>query len=224
MTKRLLILVCALMCVCAEALAEQRVRIGVRAGVLSRSITTDQKDLTFANAEGNTVQSYENLGIESRYGFNAAFVFRARVWKSPNPIDGASLWLELDGEYGQNNILINASRESDPTDIIQSKVILRTVDVPLLLCLKASVVRLSAGPVWHAYQKYDISSGSTRFDGVNPLCGYTLGIGFNFGKITLDGRYCGEFFKNKWDVIKGNNSATLTGHMANWNIGLGVAF
>lgn len=224
MTKRLLILVCTLMCLCTEALAEQRVRVGARAGLLSRSITTEQKELTLTDATGNVLQSYENFGIESRYGFNAAFVFRARVWKSPNPIDGASLFIELDAEYGQNNLTIEASRQSTPDDILKSKVTYRTVDVPLVLCLKASVVRLCAGPVWHAYQKYELTSGSATFDGVTPLCGYTLGIGFDFGKITLDGRYCGEFVKNNWNVIKGDSSAALTGRLTNWNIGLGLAF
>ena len=224
MTKRLLILVCTLMCICTEALAEQRVHVGARAGLLSRSLTIDQKELTFTNATGNTMQNYDNLGIESHYGFNAAFVFRARVWKSPNPIDGASLFIELDAEYGQNNLVMEASRQNNPDDIVKSKVTFRTIDVPLVLCLKASVVRLCAGPVWHAYQKYELTNGSTTFDGVNPLCGYTLGIGFDFGKITLDGRYCGEFVKNNWNAIKGDASAALTGRMENWSIGLGLAF
>lgn len=224
MTKRLLILVCALMCFCGQVLAEQRVHIGVRAGALSRSVSAEQKSLTLTDGAGNTIQSYENFGLESRYGFNAAFVFRARVWKSPNPVDGTTLWMELDAEYGQNNILMNASRQSDPDDIIQSKVTLRTVDVPVVLCLKASVVRLCAGPVLHAFRMYDLTSGQVSLDGVNPLCGYTLGIGFDFGKVTLDGRYCGEFVKNNWNVIKGNSSAALTGRMANWSVGLGVAF
>ncbi len=224
MNKRLLILVCALMCFCGQALAEQRVHIGARAGLLSRSISIEQKALTFATPTDNAIQSYENFGLESRYGFNAALVFRARVWKSPNPVDGASLWVELDAEYGQNNILMNASRQSDPDDIIQSKVTLRTVDVPVMLCLKASVVRLCAGPVLHAFQMYDLKSGQVPLNGVNPLCGYTLGIGFDFGKVTLDGRYCGEFVKNNWNVIKGDSSAALTGRMTNWSVGLGVAF
>ena len=224
MTKRLLILVCALICLCGEAFAERRIHLGARAGLLSRSVVTDQKTLTLTDPEGNTIQNYESFGLESRYGFNAAFVFRARVWKSPNPVDGASLWMEFNAEYGQNNIFMNASRQSDPEDILQSRVTLRTVDVPVLLCLKASVVRLCAGPVLHAYQMYELKSGQASLNGVTPMCGYTLGIGFDFGKVTLDGRYCGEFVKNSWNAIKGTTSAALTGRMESWSIGLGVAF
>ena len=224
MTKRLLILVCALMCLCGEVLAEQRVCIGARAGLLSRSISTEQTSLTLADPAGGSLQSYDSFGLESRYGFNAALVFRARVWKSPNPVDGATLWMELDAEYGQNNIIMNASRQSDPEDALQSKVTLRTVDVPVVLCLKASVVRLCAGPVLHAFQRYDLASGQAVLDGVNPMCGYTIGLGFDFGKVTLDGRYCGEFVKNNWNIIKGDTSAALKGRMANWSVGVGVAF
>ena len=224
MQKRLLILVGVLMCVCATAQAERRVILGARGGLLSRSVTLEQDALTFTNSNGDVASAYENFSLSSRYGFNAAFVFRALVWQSKNVTDGASLFVECDAEYAQNNIHIDARREGDVDDFVNSKIIMRTVDVPVLLCLKASVVRLSAGPVLHAYKMYDSQSGNVDFNGVNPLCGYTLGIGFDFGKVTLDGRYCGEFAKHSWDVMRPQSSAHLTGAVASWSIGLGVAF
>lgn len=212
------------MCVCTEAMAERRIKLGARAGLLSRSLTLDDKALNFTDAHGTAVQSYEKLNVESRYGFNAALVFRARVWQSKNEVEGASLYVECDAEYAQNNIVIDARRESDDTDFISSKITLRTVDVPVLLCMRASVVRLCAGPVLHAFRMYDVQSGDVNVNGANPICGYTLGIGFDFGKVTLDGRYCGEFTKGSWDVSKSQTSARLTGAMSSWCINLGVAF
>lgn len=224
MNKRLLILLCTLLCVCTEAMAERRIKLGARAGLLARSLTVDQKSLTFTNADGAVVQSYETMNVESRYGFNAAFVFRARVWQSKNQADGANLYVEFDAEYAQNNIVIDARREADKTDFVSSKVTLRTVDVPVVLCMRASVVRLCAGPVLHAFRMYDVQSGGVMMSSANPMCGYTLGIGFDFGKVTLDGRYCGEFTKGSWDVSKSQTSARLTGAMSSWCINLGVAF
>ena len=226
MNKRLLILLCALMCVCTEALAERRVKVGARAGLLSRSLTLDQETLVFKDVNGNPLREFNEFATESKYGFNASFVFRVRVWESKNPITGASLHLELDADYAQNNLVFAAKRVENDEELeaFTSKVLLRTVDVPLVLCLKASVVRLCAGPVFHAYSQYEVKSGKIGFSGVKPLCGYTLGIGFDFGKVTLDGRYCGEFTKGSWNMIKDEQAAPLTGRLAGWSINLGVAF
>jgi hypothetical protein len=183
------------------------------------------KSIVFSDAKGNEYSKYDNFSYESKYGFEAGLMLRVRLWKSANEATGASVHLQLDGIYGQNNLVLHGSNEGDDIDVLTSKITTRTVDVPLLVCLKASVVRLSAGAVFHAYSKYDLRSGNASgFEGIMPLCGYALGIGFDFGKVTLDGRYCGEIKTGRWNILNNAYSTTLTGRRASWSVCLGVAF
>lgn len=225
MKRRLLVILIALICVVGGANAQRRVSVGVRGGLLSRTYTFDQTSLEFRNAKGTVLSQYENFSTESKYGFEAGLNLRVRLWSSPNEATGASLLLELDGIYSQNNLIMMASNDGDEIGKFSSTITTRTVDVPLLLCLKASVVRLSAGPVFHAYSQYKIKKGpDIGFDSPRVLCGYSLGIGFDFGKITLDGRYSGDIKKRDWNIINGESVANLKGRCAGWSVCLGVAF
>ncbi|MBE6209411.1 MAG: hypothetical protein E7128_04145 [Rikenellaceae bacterium] len=224
--KKIVVLLVTLCCMAGALQAQGRFSAGVRGGLLSRTYTFDQKSLVFTDAKGNATNSYNQFSSESKYGFEAGVNFRVRLWKSQNEMTGASLLLELDGLYAQNNLVLLAGNEGDELNKWSATVITRTVDVPLMLCLKASVVRLSAGPVFHAFAKYDLKKGSPNigFDSPRVLCGYSLGIGFDFGKVTLDGRYSGNFKKDTWTINNGTSSTTLTGRCAGWSICLGVAF
>ena len=224
--KKIVVLLVILCCMAGALQAQRRFSAGVRGGLLSRTYTFNQKSLVFTDAKGNKKGSYDQFSSESKYGFEAGINMRIRLWSSKNEMTGASLLLELDGLYAQNNLVLMAGNEGDELNKWSATVITRTVDVPLLLCLKASVVRLSAGPVFHAFSKYDIKKGSPNisFNSPKMLCGYSLGIGFDFGKVTLDGRYSGNFKEESWDIINGDSKASLTGRCAGWSICIGVAF
>lgn len=224
MRKQIILLLLAVVCGVGQIHAERRVSFGLRGGLLSRSYTLDQESLVFTDAKGDEAHKYANFTSESKYGFEAGLMLRVRLWKSANEATGASVHLQLDGIYGQNNLILYAKNEGDDVNVLSSKITTRTIDVPLMVCLKASVVRLSAGAVFHAYNKYDVRSGNIGFEGLMPLCGYALGIGFDFGKVTLDGRYCGEIKKGSWNIINNAYSSKLTGRRASWSVCLGVAF
>ena len=224
MNRRILLLLLAVLVATPALRAERRVKAGFRGGLLSRTYIFDQQSLSLTNAEGGKLGEYETLSLKSNNGFEAGASCRVRLWKSLNESTGASLHLQLDALYSQHKISLDARNEGDDANVLTSEITASTVDVPLVACLKASVVRLSAGPVLHAYSQYETTGGNARFEGLPSLCGFTLGIGFDFGKVTLDGRYVGEFTKNSWSVIKDNGAAHLTGRRTGWSLCLGLMF
>lgn len=217
MAKRLLLLL-GLLVMTIDASAIGRFKFGVRAGLLSRTVTMDSTRLNIAGTE-------YKLSTSDKYGFDAAASIRFRMWSSANELTGASLHLQADVVYAQNNMNITAVNMADETDKKTSKLTLRTIDVPVLVCLKASVVRLSAGPLFHAYTKYSTKSGDFSMETSSPLCGYTVGIGFDLGPVTVDGRYMGEFRKSDNIMSMGSGTGTsLRSKTSGWSIGVGVAF
>lgn len=220
MVKRLLPLLClTLLLLGTEAHASDRFKVGARAGLLSRTVSFDSTRLNLSGKE-------YSLSVGNKYGFDAAISFRVKLWGSANETTGASFHIQGDVIYAQNNMTLNVTNTADKSDKYSSKICMQTIEVPVLFCVKASVVRLSAGPVFHAFHKNTTrNEGTIALETSTALCGYTLGIGFDLGPITLDGRYNGDFRKaDNIMSIGSNKGASLRSRINSWSIGVGVAF
>jgi hypothetical protein len=98
---------------------------------------------------------------------------------------------------------------------------MQTVDVPILLSLKVSLVRVQAGPVFNLMNNFNTTDGALKLDDPtrNPV-GFAAGVSIDLGPLVIDGRYHGDFkdmsFKGDWGEQKSRFSS--------WSAGVGLMF
>ncbi|MDR2913108.1 MAG: PorT family protein [Alistipes sp.] len=196
----------------AASAAAQRVELGVRAGVGSQSI----------DRLGNIVDA------KSRLGWNLAAVSRIRLIGTGGKLTGVGLFLQPEVVYSRSNIRVdNGIRElvSVPAtravlpDRYSEKVRVQTIDVPLLLSFKASILRVQAGPVFNLMSDFGSNDGLELLP-LRPAVGYALGASVDLLGFTFDGRYHGSFkemsFRGDWADVKSRFSS--------WSLGVGIMF
>lgn len=138
-----------------------------------------------------------------------------------NPLTSDSILLKVsDAGYGfhvggwvrlragnfmfQPEVLFNSSKVTYTVKALKGSAIVdslkketfNNLDLPLMLGVKLSGLRLNAGPVGHLHlssssELSEIKSYSEKFNSLT--WGYQAGIGADFGKIAIDIRYEGNF-------------------------------
>jgi len=181
--KNLLILAIALL---SFQFANAQVKIGLKAGMSTSNISTDQ--LAIRN-----IDNVKELGLsieEASYGFHFGIVTQARIRK-----------FFIQPEAVLNTTQVNYVLE-DFTEGGLGKRLVRDnyhhLDIPVMLGLKLGPLRMMAGPVAHMHlgsnSELDDNSGfDLNFD--KWTYGYQTGIGLDVWKIMLDVRYEGNFNK-----------------------------
>ena len=189
-----------------ENASAQKFELGARVGVGSQNM--DLPD-TYGEAK-------------ARLGWNLAAVSRIRLIGFGDGLLGAGLFFQPEVIYSQNSLKIKnmLTLSPDRVETHDGKMSVRTVDVPLMLSLKVSIVRVQAGPVFNLMNNFKSVSGGLELLPLRPAVGYALGASVDLGGLVVDARYHGEFekmsFKGSWSDIKSRFSS--------WSAGVGLMF
>jgi hypothetical protein len=161
------------------------------------------------------------LEAKARLGWNLAAVSRIRIVGAGSGLTGVGLFFQPEVVYSQNNVKANVQASLPGSDEVMNtsaKIRMQTVDVPLLLSLKASIVRVQAGPVFNLMNNF--SSGELEFLPLRPAVGYALGASVDLLGLTIDGRYHGDFKKMSFD----GDWADVKSRFSSWSLGVGIMF
>jgi len=175
---------CLLMFICIALSAQ------TSGGVLFGVNTTD---LGTSQIKVPTAQIKDSLKIslvDADYGFHL----------------GGYLRFRRNSFYIQPEVLLNSTKINYKLSSTKSFTTLDTlrserffnIDIPLMVGVKFSIIRLSAGPVMHVLlnnssELKDLEGFESKYKGANY--GYQLGLGFDFSKICIDLRHEGNFTK-----------------------------
>jgi len=200
----------------AQNAAAQKFQLGARAGIGSQNM------------------NFPDGGFEakSRLGWHLAAVSRIRLVGAGSGIAGIGLFLQPEVVYSQSASKVRYTRSyTEPgSDLVvmggEDKVRMSTVDVPLLLSLKASIVHVQAGPVFHLMNNFSSKDGHVEMQ--NPLrsaVGYGVGASVDLVGLTIDGRYYGDFGQLKSNIKDGSTvHNSVKGSVSSWSLGVGVMF
>ncbi len=203
----------------AQKVSAQKVQIGARVGITSQDMELKTSDFT----------------TDSKLGWHLAAVARLRLVGFGSGALGAGLFLQPEIVYSQNNYKMHSQGILNMPPIVPktradhsgetSKIRMQTIDIPLLLSAKVSIVRVQAGPVFNLMNNYSSVDGSLELLPTRPAVGYALGASVDIGLLTIDGRYHGEFKELK-NNIKGGGSTyeSVKGSLSSWSLGVGVMF
>ncbi len=181
--KNLIILAIALF---SFQIANAQVKIGLKAGMSTSDISTDQ--LAIRNLD-----NIKTLGLsieEASYGFHFGLVTQAKIG----------------GFFIQPEVLLNTTQvdyvlEEFGEGSVTKRLLTdqyHNLDIPVMMGLKFGPLRLQAGPV--AHMQLGKNSELEDVDGINInfdkwTYGYQTGIGLDVWKLMLDVRYEGNFNK-----------------------------
>ncbi|MDR2894150.1 MAG: PorT family protein [Alistipes sp.] len=192
----------------------QKFQLGVRAGLASQSMGTDVHDM---------------ISGKAKLGYHLAAVSRIRLIGIGSGILGAGLFLQPEVVYSQSSVKADFGYFTNITQRVGvgpsasymlEKIRMKTIDVPLLLGLQASILRIQAGPVFNLMNNFDTVDGNMEFLPLRPAVGYAVGASVDLMGLTIDGRYHGDFkkmsFSGGWGDVKSRFSS--------WSLGVGLMF
>lgn len=159
----------------------QTVKYGIKLGIST-------PDIKPADAKSIMTDSLLLKVNEASYGFHG----------------GGWLRLKFGNFMFQPEVVFNSSKTTYSASAIKGSAIVdslktesfKNLDMPLLLGIKLSSLRLHAGPVGHLHlsstsELTDFKSYSSKF--ASMTWGYQAGVGLDFGKLGIDLRYEGNF-------------------------------
>jgi len=181
--KNLIVLALALF---SFQIANAQIKLGLRAGMSTTDISTDQ--LLMKNS--NNVKSFGLSVSEARYGFHAGLVARAQLGR---------LYIQPELLFNSNSVDYELEDFSDTqtgTRILNDRY--QNLDIPVMLGLKLGALRIQGGPVAHMFlnsssELDDIEGFDLNFD--EWTYGYQAGLGLDIGKLMIDVKYEGNFNK-----------------------------
>lgn len=194
----------------AGTLSAQVVQLGARVGVFSQDM-----DMNFG-------ENTHNILTDSKLGFNAAIVARVRLVAIGHGAVGLGLYLQPEVLYSQNTYKIKTDPESPA-----AKIRMQSVDIPVMLSFKVSIVRVQAGPVFNVMQKSPSNMQNVELMMLKPTVGYTAGVSVDiFGGLVLDGRFNGQFkqLKNNLNVEDMDFSESVRSSLSSWSLGISWLF
>jgi hypothetical protein len=193
-----------------SALAQKKVQLGVRAGIFSQDM-----EMKFGDVAG-----LGNTETDAKMGFNVAAVARVRLIGFGSGALGAGLFVQPEILYSQNTYKIA------PAGGDVAKIKMQSVDIPLLLSVKLSIVRVQAGPVFNVMQKSPSNLADIDLMMRKPTVSYALGASVDiWGGLVLDGRFNGQFKELKNDLKAGNGAyESVKGSLSSWSLGIGWLF
>ncbi|MDR1671177.1 MAG: PorT family protein [Alistipes sp.] len=197
-----------------EKAAAQKFEIGARAGISSQNLDMKFDGLTDAKA---------------RLGWHLAAVSRIRIVGFGDGILGAGLFFQPEVVYSQNNIKMRGMFRPEGSDTAvahDAKVRMQTVDIPLLLSAKVSIVRVQAGPVFNLMNNFSSVGGNMKLEPWGrSAVGYAVGASVDLLGLTIDGRYHGEFKQLKSSLRNGGTIVEgVKGSLSSWSLGVGIMF
>jgi hypothetical protein len=211
MKKRVVVAVLtALMVVSAgSAVAQKGVQFGVRGGLFSQNM-----QLKLGDALG-----LGDADTKAKMGWNAALVSRVRIVGFGSGVLGAGLFLQPEIIYSQNSIKI------EPVKGFEASFKMQSIDIPVLLSAKVSIVRVQLGPVFNVMHKTPSNLADFNIMVQKPAVGYAVGASVDLGSLVIDGRYNGQF-KELQNSLKagGNVYDSVRSNLSSWSVGVGLMF
>jgi hypothetical protein len=189
--------------------AAQTFELGARAGIGSHNL--DVKGLALLQSR------------KARLGWNLAVVSRIRLAGFGDGLLGAGLFFQPEVVFSQNSTVGDDEFEqlTRASSDYSGRLRMHTVDIPLLLSLKVSLVRVQAGPVFNLMSNYATKGGKLDLSPLRSATGYALGASVDLGGLVIDGRYHGEFKKLYY---KESQFHDLKGSLSSWSLGVGLMF
>lgn len=208
MRKGVVILIIAL-AAAAGVSAQSRVQLGVRAGITSRDMSLRITDIPNAD-----------LTTDSRLGYHIAAAARVRLSAVGRGALGIGLFVQPEIVYSQN--IYRMQEGSDPVTRIR----MQSIEIPVLLSVKVSLIRVNAGPVINAMYKTDTARGGLSLMSQKPSVGYSIGASVDLlAGLVLDGRYNGQFKQLQNNIQGGKNVYdSVKGSLGGWSLGLSWFF
>ncbi len=212
-----------------NAAAQARVELGVRAGITSQDLSFGNfinPDIDTELPDFEPGSNIDHFSTDTRIGFHAAIVSRIRLTAVGSGALGFGLFLQPEVVYSQNNFKIQKlDGNRNPAGGV-STIRMQSVDIPLMLSLKVSIVRVQAGVVFNAVYKNTGTKGDVGIVPIKPTMGYTAGLSVDiFGGLVLDGRYYGQF-KQLQNRIQAGETVyrSVRASLSSWSVGLAWLF
>lgn len=204
------ILALAAVVMIAGTAAAQKVQFGARIGVFSQDMELSAADLKGAN-----------LLTDARMGFHVALISRVRLMPIGTGAAEMGLFLQPEIVYSQNRYRMQLAGDNPIT-----KIRMQSVDIPVLLSFKLSVVRILVGPVFNAMYKTDTIRDDGRLTSLKPSVGYAIGGSVDIFKgLVLDARFNGQLKKLTNSIQTGGETFnSIKGSLSSWSIGLAWLF
>jgi len=166
--------------------AHAQLTLGVKGGINTTSISPEELEilnLDDAQKFGISVKDADygmhfGLFVQGQMG---KFIFRPEFIFNSNKIN-----------YNVKEFGISTIAETVKSETYQY------LDIPVMMGAKLGALRLMAGPVGHIFihsksELKDLSGYSQKFN--DMTYGYQLGLGLDAGRLSIDGRYEGNFNK-----------------------------
>ncbi len=194
------------------SLQAQSVKFGVKIGISTPDIKP---------ADVNPLMSDSILlkVADAGYGFHVGGWVRLRV---------ANFMFQPEVLFNSSKVTYNvkALKGSAIADTLKKETF-NNLDLPLMLGIKLSGLRLNAGPVGHLHlssssELGEIKSYSEKFNSLT--WGYQAGIGADFGKIAIDIRYEGNFNKYGDHINIGNRAYSFDKKPSRFLVSMAIAF
>ncbi|MDW7691990.1 outer membrane beta-barrel protein [Flammeovirgaceae bacterium SG7u.111] len=166
----------------------QLIKFGVRGGVNSASLTSDDLIVT-------SDDEFEQLKLkagDAQLGFHVGAMARINIPVLPLYVQPELLITSVGGEYTVEDLKNGAAPE-------KAQVKFTRLDIPAMVGFKLGPVALQAGPIATIVisDKNDLEDKFTNFEQSfnGATFGYQAGVGLNLGKIVLDLKYEGNLSK-----------------------------
>lgn len=157
---------------------------GVKAGISSIDLITNSIKV------GNGDQSFDLKYADAQYGHHFGIYSRVKL---------LGLYIEPAAIFNSNtvNYKLTQYSEGDPFSTIKNETYNR-LDIPVMLGIKAGIVRIFGGPVGHIHissrsELVDIRGYNQKFK--DATYGFQAGFGLDIWKIRFDISYEGNFSK-----------------------------
>jgi hypothetical protein len=211
MKKRVVAIILTLLLVgsAGSAVAQKGVQFGVRGAIFSQNM----------NIKIDDALGYGDNKSSAKMGWNAGVVARMRIVGFGSGVLGAGLFLQPEVLYSQNSI------KMEPIDGFEAKFKMQSIDIPVLLSAKVSIVRVQLGPVFNVMQKSPSNLADFDITVQKPTMGYAVGASLDLGILVIDGRYNGQF-KDLQNSLKAGSNVydSVKGNLSSWSLGLGLMF
>lgn len=187
-------------------------RIGVRGGINSSRLTTNNVITT-----GDYIITYPDYAM---LGFHAGLISRIQLF---------SFFIQPEFLYTvtRNNINIYDLKSANPGEEIAIMQKLNRIDIPVMTGFKFKFLRLEAGPVATFLISDDCDlKRITNYDLQlkKATLGYQAGIGLDVGKMSLDVKYEGSLSKFGSGIRVGGNILAFDSRLNQVIVSLGLFF
>jgi len=202
-------------CVLSLQMANAQFKVGVRGGLSTMDIPTNQLVIKNKN-------DIKQLGIavtDANYGIHLGFFMQAQMGKF----------------FIQPEVLFNStSVEYNLEDFTEAHVIsvlkkesFQNLDLPIMVGAKFGPLRLQGGPVGHVFVNsksdlFDVEGYSQNFD--KMTWGYQAGVGLDLWKFIIDLKYEGSFKKYGDHMVFDGKGYSFDETPGRFVASLGIAF